>query len=167
MLRDKNLIPLSRQHQHALALCVRIDRVLQAGGVELEPWLTELQQIYEQEIGAHFAGEEKEIFPKAARFADLQPIVDELRREHSVLREYFVKAATRTITTEELRALGERLSAHIRKEERQLFEGMQKEMSDEELSQIGAALEQALKDVSQACLLPTAATKLRANVEIK
>ena len=26
MLRDKNLVPLSRQHQHALALCVRINR---------------------------------------------------------------------------------------------------------------------------------------------
>ena len=167
MLRDKNLIPLSHQHQHALALCVRIDRALQAGGIELEPWLEELQQIYEQEIGAHFAAEEKEIFPKAARFADLQPIVDELLREHAVLREYFVKAATRAMTTEELKAIGERLSAHIRKEERQLFEGIQKEMTEEELSQIGAALEQALKDASQACLLPTAATRLRAKTEIK
>ncbi len=26
MLRNKSLVPLSRQHQHALALCVRIDR---------------------------------------------------------------------------------------------------------------------------------------------
>jgi hemerythrin-like domain-containing protein len=167
MLRDKNLIPLSHQHQHALALCVRIDRALQAGGVELEPWLAELQQIYEQEIGAHFAAEEKEIFPQAARFADLQPLVDDLLREHAVLRELFVKAATRAMTTEELKAIGERLSAHIRKEERQLFEGMQKEMSVDELSQIGAALEHALKDVSQACLLPTAATRLRAKTEIK
>ena len=31
MLRDKNLIPLSRQHQHALALCVRIDRASPVG----------------------------------------------------------------------------------------------------------------------------------------
>ena len=29
MLRDRNLIPLSHQHQHALALCVRLDRALQ------------------------------------------------------------------------------------------------------------------------------------------
>ena len=28
MLRDNNLIPLSHQHQHALALCVQIDRAL-------------------------------------------------------------------------------------------------------------------------------------------
>src|SRR5262252_2504024 len=98
MLRDKNLIPLSHQHQHALALCVRIDRAFQAGPVELEPWLAELKQIYEKEIGIHFIAEEKEIFPAARRFAALQPIVDDLLRDHSVLREYFVKAATRTMT---------------------------------------------------------------------
>jgi hemerythrin-like domain-containing protein len=167
MLRNKNLIPLSRQHQHALALCVRIDRALQAGDVELEPWLAELQHIYEQEIGAHFAAEEKEIFPKAAQFAALQPIVDELLLDHAVLREYFVKAATRAMTAEELKAIGEKLAAHIRKEERQLFEGMQKEITPQELLQIGAALEQALKDVSQACLLPTTATRLRAKTEIE
>ena len=31
MLRDRNLIPLSHQHQHALALCVRLDRGLKSG----------------------------------------------------------------------------------------------------------------------------------------
>jgi hemerythrin-like domain-containing protein len=167
MLRDKNLIPLSHQHQHALALCVRIDRAFQAGDVELEPWLAELQQIYEQEIGIHFAAEEKEIFPAAQRFANLQPIVDELLREHDLLREYFVKTATRTMSADDLNQLAQTLSAHIRKEERQLFEGMQKEMSAEELSQVGTALERALKDVSQACLLLTAATRLRGKTEIK
>jgi hemerythrin-like domain-containing protein len=167
MLRDKNLIPLSHQHQHALALCVRIDRAFQAGEVELEPWLAELQQIYEQEIGIHFVAEEKQIFPAARRFSNLQPLVDELLREHVMLREYFMKAATRAMTAEDLKALAERLSAHIRKEERQLFEGMQKEMSPEELSRIGAALESALADASQSCLLPTPATRLRAKDEIK
>ena len=62
MLRDKNLVPLSRQHQHALALCVRLDRAIQAGGVDLEAWQAEIQQIFEQEITFHFAAEEKELF---------------------------------------------------------------------------------------------------------
>jgi len=50
MLRDKALIPLSHQHQHCLALCVRLDRALQAGEVDLEAWQAEIQQIFEQEI---------------------------------------------------------------------------------------------------------------------
>ncbi len=69
MLRDKNLIPLSHQHQHALAVCVRLDRALQAGEVDMEAWQAELQQIYESEIVVHFAAEERDLFPAAEKFS--------------------------------------------------------------------------------------------------
>ncbi len=59
MLRDKNLVPLSRQHQHALAMCVRIDRASLAD-LENQAWQVELQQIFEGEISVHFAAEEKD-----------------------------------------------------------------------------------------------------------
>ena len=55
----------------------------------------------------------------------------------------------------------EKLASHIRKEERELFEGMQKLMNPEELSAVGAALQQSLTEASDACILPNAATKLR------
>ena len=165
MLRDQNLIPLSRQHQHALALCVRIDRALQAGEVGLEAWQSEIQQIYEHEIGIHFAAEEKELFPAATRFPELQSLVQELLREHALLRKYFVEAATRTMSLPDLRAFGEILSAHIRKEERHLFEGMQRLISAEKLATIGTALGRELANASQACLLPTPTTRLRAKQE--
>ena len=38
MLRDKSLIPLSRQHQHALALCVRIERASPIANSDLKAW---------------------------------------------------------------------------------------------------------------------------------
>ena len=60
-----------------------------------------------------------------------------------------------------LQALVEKLASHIRKEERELFEGMQKLMNPEELSALGAALQQSLADSSNACLLPNTATRLR------
>jgi len=161
MLRDKNLIPLSHQHQHALALCVRLDRALQAKEVDLEAWQAEIQTIFEQEIGIHFAAEEKELFPAARRFADLLPLVEELQAEQIVLRDFFARAAARSLDEAHLATLVERLAHHIRKEERQLFETMQKVMGAEELSQLGAALNEALKDASQACILPTQATRLR------
>ena len=69
MLRDKNLVPLSHQHQHCLALCVRLDRAIQAGDVDLEAWQAEIQQMFEQEIAFHFAAEEKELFPVAAQLS--------------------------------------------------------------------------------------------------
>ena len=75
MLRDKNLVPLSRQHQRALALCVRLDRAFQAREVDPQAWQSEMQQIFEGEIALHFATEEKELFPVAAQFSELQPLL--------------------------------------------------------------------------------------------
>ncbi len=95
MLRDKNLIPLSRQHQHALALCVRLDRAVQSGQVDAEVWQAEIQQIFEQEIAVHFEAEERELFPAAASRPELRSLVEELLDEHEALRQVFACAATR------------------------------------------------------------------------
>lgn len=161
MLRDKNLIPLSHQHQHALALCVRIERAVQAGEVELVPWQLEIQQIYEQEIAIHFAAEEKELFPAAGKFADLRTLVDELRDEHAKLRNFFERATTRGMAKHDLQQFAKTLSSHIRKEERQLFEGMQQLMKPEDLASLGHALDKHLESGSKSCFLPSAVTRLR------
>ncbi len=154
MLRDKNLIPLSRQHQHALALCVRIDRATRSGKVDAEAWQAEIQQIVEQEIAIHFAAEEKELFPRAAQHSSLQALVEELRIEHAELRDLFAQAGARSLGLHELQSFAEKLAQHIRKEERQLFEQMQQLMPPQELAVLGAALEEALKDATQACAIP-------------
>ena len=161
MLRDKNLIPLSHQHQHALALCVRLDRALLAGPVDPEPWQAEIQQIVEQEITIHFAAEEKEVFPAAKGDPELEGVVEELIEEHGVLRALFARAMHRKLDTAGLKAFVATLSQHIRKEERQLFEGLQKRLNPEQLASIGARLQQALADASNSCLLPNEATRLR------
>ena len=161
VLRDKNLVPLSRQHQHALALCVRLDRAMQAGDIDTDAWQSEIQQHFEQEILVHFSAEEKELFPPASRFAETKPLVDELRAEHELLRDYFFRATKRGLNALELAAFVEKLARHIRKEERQLFEALQKLMSAEELASLGARLDAALKDASQACSLPSDATRFQ------
>jgi iron-sulfur cluster repair protein YtfE (RIC family) len=154
MLRDKSLIPLSHQHQHSLALCVRLSRAVQAGPVDLPAWQAEIAQQFQQETSIHFAAEEKEVFPQAERFPEIHPLVRELRAEHAALRELFARAADRSLDRVTLTELGEQLAAHIRKEERQLFEAMQKHMGREELEAMGAALERALAEASQACAVP-------------
>jgi hemerythrin-like domain-containing protein len=159
MLRDRNLIPLSRQHQHALALCVRIDRAVPIADADLAAWQTEIAQIFQSEIRVHFAAEELVLFPAARLFAELIPLLDELLADHAVLRESFARAETRTLSVAELSTFGQRMSAHIRKEERQLFERMQELMNPEELAVMGQHLEKALKDAAQVCRLPAAATR--------
>jgi hemerythrin-like domain-containing protein len=161
MLRDKNLIPLSHQHQHALGLCVRIDRASPISDVDLAAWQGEITQHFQTEIKFHFAAEEQVLFPVARQFEELSPLVDELLADHATLREYLEKSETRRMCAEDLSVFAQRMSAHIRKEERQLFERLQALMSQEELGATGRSLENALKDAAQACIVPTAATKLR------
>jgi hemerythrin-like domain-containing protein len=161
MLRDKNLVPLSHQHQRALALCVRLDRAIQAGEVDQEAWQAEIQQAFEQEICFHFAAEEKEVFPAAVRFPELLPLVEELRAEHVILRGLFSRAQARSLAGADLQEFIENLAQHIRKEERLLFEGLQGLMTAEELAAIGAALEKALAEASKACAIPSESTRLR------
>lgn len=162
MLRDKNLIPLSHQHQRALALCVRIDRAQPIPARDIESWQAEIEQHFEQGIKIHFIAEEQALFPAARRFRELVPLVEELTADHAALRESFAQAEARGMSAESLPAFAHQLSAHIRKEERQLFERMQQLMSKEDLAVVGASLEDALKDAAQSCILPNEATKLRA-----
>jgi len=155
MLRDKNLVPLSRQHQHALALCVRINRASLATPSELKAWQSEITQHFEQEIQYHFAAEEAHLFPAARHVSELSPLLDELVAEHAELRDYFARASGGALDRAELRAFVEKLSSHIRKEERQLFEGMQAKMGAEELLKIGARVEESLAAAPQTCIVPT------------
>ncbi len=163
MLRDRNLIPLSRQHQHALALCVSIDRSSPPiGEADLAAWQGEIAQLFESEIGVHFAAEEQVLFPAAHQFSELIALVDELSIDHVALRGFFVNAAARQMSASDLSAFGQRLSAHIRKEERLLFERMQELMNQEELALLGTKLDEALKDSAQVCIVPNDTTRLRA-----
>lgn len=162
MLRNKSLIPLSHQHQRALALCVRIERAQPIRNSHLEAWQSEIHQLFDQEIKFHFSAEEEVLFPAAAKFPELLPLVEELLCDHATLRESFLQAEARLMSAENLPFFAQQLSAHIRKEERQLFERLQQLMTKEEMENLGVELEGALKDAAQSCALPNEATRLKA-----
>jgi hemerythrin-like domain-containing protein len=161
MLRDQSLIPLSRQHQHALALCVRIDRAAPICESDLAAWRTEVAEHFRTEIGIHFAAEERVLFPAARSFSGLISLVEELQADHLWLREKFAEAERGTLSATGISVFAQRLSTHIRKEERQLFERLQKLMNQEELAALGKDLETVLKEAGETCVLPTETTRLR------
>ena len=140
MLRDKNLIPLSHQHQHALALCVRIDRSLQAEG-QASDWHDEVARAFDTEIRYHFEAEEKVLFPACEKYEPLKPLVKHLLSEHGTLRGLFAKAAARQLDHHQLTTFHQTLAQHIRTEERELFEQMQALIPDEERNALGAAMQ--------------------------
>jgi hypothetical protein len=115
MLRNKNLIPLSHQHQRALALCVRIDRASPISDADLDAWRSEIAQHFRNEIKIHFAAEEQVLFPAAQRFEELIPLIEELTADHAWLRDRFTEAESRGMSAADIAAFAERLSSHIRK----------------------------------------------------
>jgi hemerythrin-like domain-containing protein len=161
MLRDKSLIPLSRQHQHTLALCVRVDRAQPIRNEDSEAWQSEIEREFQQEVRVHFSAEERILFPAAREFPELGPLVEELAIDHACLREQFSQAEERLMTIESLVVFAQQLSTHIRKEERHLFERLQQLMTSQELAGLGAHLEAALKDSAESCLVPSETTRLR------
>jgi hemerythrin-like domain-containing protein len=161
MLRNKNLIPLSHQHQHALALCVRIERASPVADADLDAWQAEIVELCRSEIEIHFVAEEQILFPVARELGELNSLVDELIADHSALRRDFILAESRTMRADDLSAFARLLAAHIRREERQLFERMQQLMSAAELDDLGIRLAEALKESEQSCVVPNATTRLR------
>jgi hemerythrin-like domain-containing protein len=161
MLRDKSLIPLSHQHQHALALCVRIERASPIPQDDLGAWQEEITQLVQSEIALHFAAEEQIVFPAAEKFEELSALVKQLISEHENLRTMFTKTQEDGLSSNEILVLARSLSAHVRTEERHLFERMQQLLSNEELGLLGSKLQSVLKASEEACRLPSATTRLR------
>jgi len=160
MLRDKNLIPLSHQHQHALAMCVRLDRALAKGDADLNGWQEEIAGIWESEICFHFEAEEKILFPATEKYASLRPLVKQLLSEHGTLRGFFERAKKRRLDAAALKAFGETLARHIRTEERQLFEECQRQMPGGEMARAGAAMDEYFAKSGMpgaSCALPPSA----------
>ena len=102
---------------------------------------SEIARLFESEIRYHFEAEEKVLFPFAQRAPSLRDLVDELRIEHVSLRQYAAGAAAGRLTVPELQLFAASLAAHVRKEERQLFEGIQEFFSAEDLTRVGAELD--------------------------
>jgi hemerythrin-like domain-containing protein len=144
MLRDTNLAPLSRQHQHALALCVRIRRALappepakQTGTTDPVRWCDEIAHLFEGEIRHHFDAEEELLFPAATAHEELANIIATLRSQHVILRGAAAEAAAGKLDAAALVGFAELLSAHVRLEENELFEAMQRLFSSNDLEEIG------------------------------
>ncbi len=142
MRRDPSLVPLSHQHQHALALCVRLERGGKTSEEELLQWNEEVGHLFLTEVRFHFDAEERLLFPEAITFPEMAPLVDELLCEHGVLRGWFDRAGRGELDAAALTEFAGLLAGHVRKEERQLFEECQRLMPAEQIARVGTALEE-------------------------
>lgn len=157
--RHPSLAPLSRDHHLALQLA----RALISGGsshlrAELPRDPTALvahvRKVFTDEIEAHFQVEESQVLAAVAgRSPALDAVCAEVRAEHDAMRALVTDLArpelTAAETDERLDRLGELLEAHVRKEERTLYEGVQEVLSERELVELGATVTRHIEVVGR------------------
>ena len=146
--RHDSLIPLSHQHQHALALAVIIKRRFSSEKGE-DAWREEMtekiQKLYSAELIGHFDVEETILFPEMERYLGELNLVAELRGEHQNLRDLIQNLQPGVAAPlEMLDTFSTSIELHIRKEERQLFMEFEKRMPAEEANRVGVEIDARL-----------------------
>ena len=138
MLRDPSLIPLSHQHHNGLALCVLSRRSLASDSSpgNIAKLARRVIDRYELELINHFEIEEQVLFPACGPM----PIIAELIEEHRAVEDLVaqLRAAPSAALLEQFCAL---LSKHIRREENELFEQVQRVLPRELLERTGSEID--------------------------
>ncbi len=103
--------------------------------------IAHVRRVFRDEAGPHFAEEEVVLLPALrGRSEVLRRVSEEIVAEHRAIEAMVAGLESATDPEEALDALGSALEAHVRKEERVLFEEMQAVLSEAELRELGAKL---------------------------
>jgi iron-sulfur cluster repair protein YtfE (RIC family) len=128
--RHSALVPLSQEHHHELAHARRLLRAVGAGREERLAVASAYVDAFFTETVAHFRREEEILFPLYVRHAGSTPVLERILREHmqlhGLVRALRAQAAAGEIPAEALRTLGDLLYDHVRLEERELFEAIER-----------------------------------------
>ncbi len=131
MKRDPRLRSLSSDHHGALVLARRL-------GARVEAWDSvqgaALLERFHGELEPHFQMEENSLLPALADAGEAL-LVDRVFREHALLRDLVLRAATGDAVA--LASFAEGLTAHVRFEERELFPTCEVALSSEVLDDVG------------------------------
>lgn len=127
--RHKALQPLSRQHHFGLLFSWKLRKGF-SKNIEMERMQEYAKWFYEHEIKPHFKDEEKYFFPI---LEDDNELVERALKEHRRLKRLFNDTKN---PEKSLNNLEEELDAHIRFEERILFNEIQKVATEAQLEKI-------------------------------
>jgi iron-sulfur cluster repair protein YtfE (RIC family) len=140
--RHDALAQLSRDHHQALFHAMRLKRATDEDAAEV---LENFLDFWHDKGHLHFRAEEEVLLPAYSAHADasaepvMRVLVDhiEIRRAAHELGD-----ARGAVQPEPLRALGERLEAHVRHEERVLFPMIEEALPDEELVRVARGVDE-------------------------
>jgi len=139
MKRHKCLIKLSKDHHQGLIVA----QLLKKDTPPYRDMPNDLNgktkyalNFYENELKNHFALEENILIPFILnRNKDIDILCNQILEEHKIIFNKF-ENIKKYFDENQLDEIGNLLSQHIRKEERELFELIQENFSNEELNQL-------------------------------
>jgi hemerythrin-like domain-containing protein len=142
MKRDPHLAPLSHEHQHGLAVALRLRRATADSALAAK---AEFISFWEEEGERHFRAEEEVLLPAvAAHVPPAHEAVVRMLVEHVELRRRAAELSLAPVPElDDLHALGDHLHQHIRYEERVLFPLIEDELPEAKLAELGSALQRA------------------------
>ena len=152
MKRHPALIPLSHEHHDILVVAQGL--ILGQSPAPRSDWPTDRQTqvnrvitFFTHTLRSHFEDEEAHLFPTVlAHLPGEADLVAQLLDEHDAIRNQIreLERDPTTALTVRLPELGRLLETHVRREERVLFETMQREMTPATLESLGTQLKSAL-----------------------
>jgi len=140
--RSAALAALSRDHHQALVVAQQLRRVDAGGRAQAR---MRFLSFWTEHGERHFRLEEEILLPGYARYGDARhPLVQRVLVDHVAIRvRAGGLAADPDVDVEALRELGERLAAHVRLEERELFPMIEEVMPPDELRALAEALDRS------------------------
>lgn len=137
--RDPALVELSRDHHQALVQALRLKR---AGSENRATVVGDFLEFWNGHGRRHFVIEEELLLPAMARYCDAtdEAIVRVLTDHVEIRRRAGDLERGEEVEPAGLNELGELLDAHVRFEERVLFERIQELLPSDELTSLGKAV---------------------------
>ncbi len=146
MKRHKSLFPLSHDHQHGLALALKLKYSKQPLSSSLKEEVrilrNELIDKFENDLKKHFSLEETYLVPLFPQ----NDLIGRMLDDHKKLEEFYVKIYKKTEKWSfrqfrvKLNSFGDLLEQHIRFEERELFPMIEESLTEEQLKILGEKL---------------------------
>ncbi len=138
--RHKGLQPLSREHHQGLILALNVDK-----GVKKEVEFSRIAKYinvnFVELLEPHFQFEEREVFT-------FLPVPNEYRKSAELQHAEIRKVVEELRTLSDCKLFADLLRKHIRFEERELFELIQKHVDAEELNQLNGKWEENLSCIN-------------------
>ncbi|MYH41143.1 MAG: hemerythrin domain-containing protein [Chloroflexi bacterium] len=155
MRRDPRLVRLSEEHHHGLVFALRLERELPgADGQALAGLYADLVRFWARGLLPHFHAETECLLARLLRHTSPEDgRVTRLQRDHLAMEALVARmrdAGGDGERREALAAFGETLRAHIRWEERDLFEALQETLTPSELDAAGREIEERLPKTTRA-----------------